>query len=144
MVSRPGRARLRAGHLPAASCCHTPLLPFGAGALPIAVHHHEIGPAARRNPRSSVMRSNGLIRFLILALTAVVLSASAQADDAARTGAINLSRDLVRLGIAASNLRPDNPSLDARPLFQAALVYAKSHAVHAITVDRGTYYVLTP
>jgi hypothetical protein len=39
------------------------------------------------------MRLNGSIRILILALAAIVLSAEVQADDDARTGAINLSRD---------------------------------------------------
>lgn len=57
---------------------------------------------------------------------------------------INLSHDLVRLGIAASNLPPDSPNTDARPLFQAAIEYAKSHPIHRITVDHGAYYFLTP
>jgi hypothetical protein len=57
---------------------------------------------------------------------------------------INLSHDLVRLGIAASNLPPDSPSTDARPLFQAALQYAASHPIHRITIDHGAYYFLTP
>jgi hypothetical protein len=58
--------------------------------------------------------------------------------------AINLSRDLVRLGIAASNLPADSPSTDARPLFQAALQYARSHPIRRITVGHGAYYFLTP
>jgi hypothetical protein len=33
---------------------------------------------------------------------------------------------------------------DARPLFQAALAYAKSHSVRLITLDHGAYYFLTP
>jgi hypothetical protein len=57
---------------------------------------------------------------------------------------INLSHDLVPLGIAASNLSPDSPSTDARPLFQAALQYAASHPIRRITVERGAYYFLTP
>jgi hypothetical protein len=57
---------------------------------------------------------------------------------------LNLSRDLVRLGIAPENLAPDDPSLDARPLFQAALQYVKQHHTHVLTVDTGTYYFLTP
>ncbi|MBV9873632.1 MAG: hypothetical protein JO025_02790, partial [Verrucomicrobia bacterium] len=56
---------------------------------------------------------------------------------------INLSRDLVRLGIASQNLTPNDPSLDARPLFQAAVEYAEAHATHLITVDHGAYYFLT-
>jgi hypothetical protein len=57
---------------------------------------------------------------------------------------INLPHDLVRLGIATRNLPPDSPSTDARPLFQAALLYVESHLVRRITVDRGAYYFLTP
>jgi hypothetical protein len=61
-----------------------------------------------------------------------------------QTSTINLSRDLVRLGIASANLVPDSPTLDARPLFQAALGYVKDHSIHRVTVDRGAYYFLTP
>ena len=57
---------------------------------------------------------------------------------------LNLSRDLVRLGIAAQNLTPDDSSLDARPLFQAALQYVEQHHTTVVTVDRGSYYFLTP
>jgi hypothetical protein len=60
------------------------------------------------------------------------------------TSVINLSRDLVRLGIDTKNLIPNNPQLDARPLFQAGVQYAKSHHIGTITVDRGNYYFLTP
>jgi hypothetical protein len=57
---------------------------------------------------------------------------------------LNLSRDLVRLGIASQNLAPDDPILDARPLFQAALQYAGKHHTSLITLDHGAYYFLTP
>jgi hypothetical protein len=57
---------------------------------------------------------------------------------------LNLSHDLVRLGIASRNLTPDNPSLDASPLFQAALQYVKQHQTRLLTVDHGAYYFLTP
>lgn len=66
----------------------------------------------------------------------------AQATAATATG-INLSQDLVRLGIATQNLTPNNPQLDARPLFQAAVQYAQSHRTPMLTVDRGNYYFLT-
>src|SRR5215471_2450745 len=64
--------------------------------------------------------------------------------DPTQTSTINLSRDLVRLGIASTNLVPDSPTFDARPLFQAALGYVKNHSIHRVTVDRGNYYFLTP
>lgn len=70
--------------------------------------------------------------------TTAALSDPTQAD------VINLSHDLVRLGIATSNLPPDSPSTDARPLFRAALQYAVSHPVRRITVDHGAYYFLAP
>jgi len=57
---------------------------------------------------------------------------------------VNLSRDLVRLGIASQNLTPDDSNLDARPLFQAALRYAAQHHTSLITLDHGSYYFLTP
>jgi hypothetical protein len=81
-------------------------------------------------------------------LAALLSSAPIHADDdggdRGRAAVINLSHDLVELGIASGNLRPDSPATDARPLFQAALAYAQGHAVHLLTVDRGDYYFLTP
>lgn len=65
-------------------------------------------------------------------------------DINASQSTLNLSRDLVRLGIAVQNLAPNAPALDARPLFQAALLYAKQHETRLVSVDRGTYYFLTP
>jgi len=57
---------------------------------------------------------------------------------------VNMSRDLVRLGIAAQNLPPNDPSFDARPAFQAAVQYVQSRHIPLLTVDRGSYYFLTP
>ncbi len=100
------------------------------------------------------MRSNQVIGLCFRAMTALLLAAliwtgARAANDApavaAQTGiTINLSHDLVRLGIASENLAPDSPKTDARPLFQATLAYAHSHSVGLITVDRGAYYFLTP
>jgi len=66
------------------------------------------------------------------------------AEDAAGQGALNLSRDLVRLGIAPKNMTPDDPNLDARPLFQAALEYVAQHHTSLVTTDQGANYFLTP
>lgn len=96
------------------------------------------------------------MKRISLAVTAVAVAlcaaAAAQspaggitaASPAARSDVVNLSHDLVRLGISTSNLSPDSPNTDARPLFQAALLYAESHPIHRITVDHGAYYFLTP
>src|SRR5438093_10671245 len=62
----------------------------------------------------------------------------------AQTSSLNLSRDLVRLGIAAQNLPPNDPSFDARPLFQAGVQYVQSHHIPLLTVDKGNYYFLPP
>jgi hypothetical protein len=56
---------------------------------------------------------------------------------------LNMSHDLVPLGIAGQNLTPNSPSLDARPLFQAALQYIQTHSVQTLTLDKGAYYLLT-
>ena len=40
---------------------------------------------------------------------------------------LNMSVDLVRLGIASRNLTPNDPSLDAQPLFAAAVGYVRTH-----------------
>ena len=81
-----------------------------------------------------MMRSYQSILLLFSVMAALFLSvltcSEALAGDgaqgaAALTGAtINLSHDLIRMGIASENLAPDSPSTDARPLFQAALAYA--------------------
>jgi hypothetical protein len=56
---------------------------------------------------------------------------------------LNMSRDLVSVGIAARNMTPNDPSLDARPLFQAAMDYVRNHSIATVTVDPGAYYFLT-
>jgi hypothetical protein len=56
---------------------------------------------------------------------------------------LNMSHDLVPLGIASQNMAPNNPSLDSRPLFQAALQYAQKNPVETLTVDPGAYYLLS-
>jgi hypothetical protein len=57
---------------------------------------------------------------------------------------LNMSLDLVRLGIASHNLTPNDPTLDARPLIQAAFGYVRANHVPRLTATRGAYYLLTP
>jgi len=54
-----------------------------------------------------------------------------------------MSHDLASLGITSQNLTPNNPSLDATPLFQAALNYIHNHPVQTLTLDPGAYYLLS-
>ena len=62
----------------------------------------------------------------------------------AQSGAVlNLSRDLVQRGVASSNMTPNSPTLDARPLLEAALSWAPRNGVTTITADTGAYYFLT-
>ncbi len=56
---------------------------------------------------------------------------------------LNLSHDLVANGIAAMNMTPDSPQLDARPLFEAGIAYASKNQIPTVTADRGNYYFLT-
>ncbi len=42
---------------------------------------------------------------------------------------LNLSHDLVPLGIAGTNLTPNQPSPDAGPLLYQAVEYAKQHGI---------------
>src|SRR5579883_739164 len=58
-------------------------------------------------------------------------------------GSINVSHDLTTLKIAAQNMAPDTPSLDSRPLLEAAVTYAQAHSIPTITSDAGAYYFLT-
>src|SRR4051812_30860363 len=56
---------------------------------------------------------------------------------------LNMSRDLVSKGIAASNMLPDSPALDSRPLFEAAVAYAVQNGIATVTADPGAYYFVT-
>jgi len=66
----------------------------------------------------------------------------AQAAPAQAT-TLNLSQDLVTLGIAATNMVPNQPSLDAGPLFMQGVNYAKTHGITTVVADPGTYYFLS-
>jgi hypothetical protein len=57
---------------------------------------------------------------------------------------VNMSHDLVTLGIASQNLVPNTPALDAQPLFTAALQYVEAHHIQMLTLDTGAYYFLNP
>ena len=56
---------------------------------------------------------------------------------------LNLSQDLVRLGIASSNMTPNQPGLDAGPLFMAGVNYAKANGISTVVADPGAYYFLS-
>src|SRR5215470_212643 len=63
---------------------------------------------------------------------------------AAQSGsALNVSHDLVSNGIAMSNMQPDSPKLDSRPLLEAAIAYAQKNNIATVNADRGAYYFLT-
>jgi hypothetical protein len=81
------------------------------------------------------------MRLVVILLAAYLVCPLAVGAGA--SSSINLSRDLVSLGIAGQNLSPNDPSLDARPLFEAALKYVRGHRVRTLTLDRGAYYFLT-
>ncbi len=55
---------------------------------------------------------------------------------------LNLSRDLLRLGVSA-NMEPNRPDLDSRPLLQAAVDYIRAQSISRVTLDPGDYYFLT-
>jgi len=75
----------------------------------------------------------GLVVFLALLGST---SAHAQTN-------LNLSQDLVPLGNAASNMTPNQPALDAGPLFVQGVEYAKTHGISIVVADPGAYYFLT-
>jgi uncharacterized protein (TIGR03437 family) len=56
---------------------------------------------------------------------------------------LNVSRDLVRLGIASTNLVPNQPALDAGPLLFRAVSYARVNPISRVIADPGAYYFLT-
>ena len=80
------------------------------------------------------------MRLRLFVLLPAVLC-SLQAGRAQST--LNASQDLVRLGIASTNLTPNQPTLDAVPLLSQAAAYAIANGVSVLQVDRGVYYFLT-
>jgi uncharacterized protein (TIGR03437 family) len=56
---------------------------------------------------------------------------------------LNLSTDLVAKGIASSNMLPNMPALDARPLLQAGVAYASLNNIPRVVAERGAYYFLS-
>jgi len=76
-------------------------------------------------------------------LRAILLLFLALPPGCAVAQVLNMSHDLVPMGIAAQNMTPNQPALDSRPLFEAALLYAQNHPVQTLTVDPGAYYLLS-
>jgi hypothetical protein len=74
-------------------------------------------------------------------LVCVLLFLKVNAD--AQPATLNLSQDLVALGIAATNMVPNQPSLDAGPLFRAGVAYAMTHQLGRVIADKGSYYFLS-
>src|SRR3981189_3018925 len=56
---------------------------------------------------------------------------------------LNMSQDLVRLGIASTNMVPNQPALDAGPLFMQAVAYAPQQGITTVVADPGSYYFLS-
>jgi uncharacterized protein (TIGR03437 family) len=74
-----------------------------------------------------------MLRALLLAIAPL----------AAAQTVLNVSHDLTTLNIAAQNMAPNTPTLDSRPLLEAAVTYAQAHSIPTITSDPGAYYFLT-
>ena len=72
-----------------------------------------------------MVRRRVLAGFTPGAVVAVAALACLPALSSAQT--LNMSTDLVRLGIAARDLNPNDPTLDARPLFEAATDHVRAH-----------------
>lgn len=76
--------------------------------------------------------------FYFIALFLVVPTLYAQSNNT-----LNLSTDLVSLGVANSNMVPNQTMLDSTPLFEAGIKYAASHKITTITANTGAYYFLS-
>ena len=62
----------------------------------------------------------------------------------AQNSTLNLSKDLVTLGIASANMVPNQPTLDSGPLMESGVRYATSHQMSRVIADPGSYYFLNP
>jgi len=86
--------------------------------------------------------SIGFLAFCIL-LSWTTLFSHATEKALSQTTTLNLSRDLVSLGIAANNMIPNQPSQDAGPLVRLGVAYAMTHQIGRVIADQGTYYFLS-
>lgn len=53
---------------------------------------------------------------------------------------LNMSQDLVRLGITSANMVPNRKDVDAGPLFFRAVSYALVRQIPRVIADPGAYY----
>jgi hypothetical protein len=79
--------------------------------------------------------ANPAARRVIVGFAAVAALLLNSAQGGAQT--VNMSRDLVSLGIAATNLVPNDRTVDARPLFQRATEYARRNVSSGSHGSRG-------
>ena len=56
---------------------------------------------------------------------------------------LNVSEDLVHLGISTQNMVPNQPTLDSAGLFNQAVLFAVQHSIGRIIADPGAYYFLS-
>jgi len=61
----------------------------------------------------------------------------------AQSTTLNLSTDLVAHGIASANMQPGQPTLDSRPLLEAAATYAGKNGITTLIANPGDYYFLS-
>ena len=70
----------------------------------------------------------------------VLLTWLALCSAAVAQSTLNVSEDLVQLGIASTNMVPNLLSQDAGPLFFRAVSYANNHQIGRVIADPGAYY----
>ena len=83
------------------------------------------------------------VRLLLRRIVPGLALLSSIAATALAQATLNMSEDLVRLGIASSNMLPNQPSQDSGPLFFRAVSYAQAHQIGAVIADPGAYYFLS-
>src|SRR5258708_13006717 len=81
-------------------------------------------------------KMNRTIRTLCLCLGPLSLLAQPAST-------LNLTHDLVAKGVATSNMQPDSPKLDSRPLLEAAVAYAQSINIAPLIPAPAAYHFLS-
>ena len=101
----------------------------------------KIRTGARGRVDSTSVGLGQILRYMqAIALACAVLFGTSSGALAQTT--LNLSQDLVRLGIAATNMTPNQSALDAGPLLLAGVNYAKANGLNRVIADQGAYYFL--
>src|SRR3982751_4452404 len=85
-------------------------------------------------------RNKSALIVVVLLATLAFQTAESKVLNKQTGNAIDVSKDLVPLHIAQSNLPANDQNVDAGPLLAAAVGYATKNGVNIVNIPMGNYY----